>query len=76
LYESVYEKTCDKFGDFVVQFGEPKKKLVHVVKEEPLKLELENFIEAVKKDGQPLVSGEDGLSVLRIAIEIIKSCGG
>jgi len=75
LYESVYEKTCDRFGDFVVQFGEPKKKLVHVVKEEPLKLELENFIEAVKKDGQPLVSGEDGLSVLRIAIDIIKSCG-
>lgn len=76
MYESIYKKTYDRFGDFVVKFGEPKKRLLHVRKEEPLKLELENFIQAVKNDRQPLVPGEDGLLVLRIATEIIKSCEG
>ena len=73
LYESVYEKTYDKFGDFVVQFGEPKKKLINIKKQEPLKLELENFIESVKTGRQPLVTGMDGLKVLRIAVNIINS---
>ncbi len=73
LYESVYEKTYDEFGDFVVKFGEPIKKTIKVKKEEPLKLELKDFVEAVKKDREPLVTGGDGLKVLRIATDIIKS---
>ncbi len=76
MYESIYKKTYDKFGDFVVKFGEPRKRLQKVGKEEPLKLELENFVNAVKKGEEPLVTGEDGLNVLRIATEIMKgACG-
>ncbi len=72
MHESNYKKTFDEFGDFVVQFGEPKKRLIKVKKEEPLKLELENFIDAVKNDKEPLVNGVEGLNALRIATEIME----
>ena len=41
--------------------------------EEPLKLELENFIECILEDKPQLVSGEDGLKALRICEEAIES---
>ena len=75
LYGTSYKKSCDKFGDFVLKFGKPKRKPVMIVKEEPLKLELKDFIEAVKTGREPLVTGEAGLRVLKIATDIIKSCG-
>ena len=73
LHESVYEKTYDQFGDFVLNFGEPNKVPIKVEKEEPLKLELSDFIGAVKKGTKPHVTGEDGLEVLKIAERIMKS---
>lgn len=36
---------------------------------EPLKLELEHFLDCVKSDKEPLVSGYDGMKVLEIAIK-------
>jgi UDP-N-acetylglucosamine 3-dehydrogenase len=72
MHESNYRKTFDKFGDFVVRFGEPRKKLIKVSKQEPLKLELEDFIDSVKNDREPLVNGVEGLNVLRIATDIMK----
>lgn len=38
-------------------------------KGEPLKLELEHFLECIKFDRQPLVTGYDGLKTLEIALE-------
>lgn len=38
-------------------------------KGEPLKLELEHFLECIKLEKQPLVSGYDGLKTLEIALE-------
>lgn len=73
IYESVYKKTYDEFGDFVVRFGDPKKKMTSVKKEEPLKLELKDFIDAIKNDRNPMVSGDDGLKVLKTASDIIKT---
>ena len=42
---------------------------IRVVYEEPLKLELEAFIEAICKDTRPVVDGYDGLYALEIAIK-------
>ncbi len=75
LHESVYERNYDKFGDFVLQFGEPREVPIKVKKSEPLRLELQNFIDAVKKGKDPLVSGNDGLEVLKITESIMKSIG-
>lgn len=42
-----------------------------VTKEEPLRLEVEAFLEAVASRSRPLVSGEEGLRALEIALAIL-----
>ncbi len=42
-----------------------------VTKEEPLRLEVESFLEAVANRSRPIVSGEDGLRALDIALAIL-----
>jgi predicted dehydrogenase len=42
-----------------------------VTKEEPLHLEVESFLEAVRNRSRPVVSGEDGLRALDIALTIL-----
>jgi UDP-N-acetylglucosamine 3-dehydrogenase len=76
LYESNYERTFDEFGDFVLHFGEPKMDPISVKNQEPLKLELADFIDSVKNDRKPLVSGEDGLKAIKIAMDVMKAIGG
>ncbi len=43
--------------------------------EEPLKRELSAFIEASRNDSTPVVTAEDGLRVLEVAIEITREVG-
>ena len=45
------------------------KMVPHFQKGEPLKLELEHFLECVELDKQPMVNGHDGLKTLEIALE-------
>jgi UDP-N-acetylglucosamine 3-dehydrogenase len=73
LYESNVSKSFDEYGDFVVKFGEPKEVVVQVDKAEPLRRELENFIDAVRNHTKPLVSGEDGMKALVIIGDIANS---
>ena len=42
-----------------------------VMKEEPLRLELESFLESVAKRSRPLVPGEEGLRALEVALAIL-----
>ena len=42
-----------------------------VAKDEPLRLEIEAFLEAVRNRSTPLVSGEDGLRALEVALSIL-----
>ena len=50
-------------------------KLVEITikKEEPLKIELEHLIECVKENKKPLVTGEDSLKALKIALLMLES---
>ncbi|MFQ5647724.1 MAG: Gfo/Idh/MocA family oxidoreductase [Candidatus Aenigmatarchaeota archaeon] len=73
LYESNYERSYDRFGDFVVKFGEPKKVIVDIAKAEPLKAELKHFIDCVKNNKEPLVSGQEAIEVLKAAQQAIES---
>ncbi|MBI5956647.1 MAG: Gfo/Idh/MocA family oxidoreductase [Chloroflexi bacterium] len=50
-----------------------KKVTIPVVKREPLKVEIESFLAAVREDRTPLVSGEDGLEVLSLALRLIRA---
>jgi UDP-N-acetylglucosamine 3-dehydrogenase len=74
LYKSKYERKFETFED-VVKFAEPEIVKVKVRKSEPLKEELKDFISSIKSNKQPLVSGEDGLKALELALEIVKSYG-
>jgi UDP-N-acetylglucosamine 3-dehydrogenase len=42
-------------------------------KEEPLKLELEHFVDCIRHDKDPLVSGEVGRQALQVALEAVAS---
>ncbi len=42
---------------------------------EPLALELEHFLDCVRKTCEPRVSGEDGLATLELALEVIEAAG-
>jgi len=44
-----------------------------IEKEEPLKLELEHFIDCVQHDKEPLVSGQEGKHALQVALAAIES---
>ncbi|NJE30333.1 Gfo/Idh/MocA family oxidoreductase [Thermococcus sp. 18S1] len=44
-----------------------------IEKKEPLRNELEHFIECVERKSQPLVTGEDGLYALKVAIKALES---
>ncbi len=74
LYRSKYERNFETFED-IVKFAEPEIIKIKVRKSEPLKEELKNFIQCVKSKRNPLVSGEDGLKSLEVAMEILRSYG-
>src|SRR3989344_5526229 len=44
---------------------------IKIDKEEPLRNELESFINSISNDTKPLITGEDGLKALRIAINAL-----
>ena len=46
---------------------------VNVTKQEPLRAELEAFVECVRTRTRPLVSGEDGLAAVELAIRVAKA---
>lgn len=73
VYESVYEKSYDSFGDFIFKFGKPNEIEVEFEKEEPLKAELKHFLGCVENRREPMVSGKDALSALYISLKAIES---
>ncbi|MHC4822011.1 MAG: Gfo/Idh/MocA family oxidoreductase [Planctomycetota bacterium] len=55
------------FGDLL------KVEPVQIEEHEPLKAELSSFLEAVRTGGRPVVTGEDGLRALKLALQVIES---
>jgi predicted dehydrogenase len=50
-------------------------KSLELVKEEPLKLELSNFVDSVVTKRTPTVTGRDGLRALDVAMRIMQEMG-
>lgn len=63
-----------KTSTIVSQFGGKRivREPVPLTKEEPLKLELHAFVECVRNQGTPLVSGESARRALELALEITR----
>ena len=72
VYENDYKRGYDAFGDYVVQFGSPRIREVSI-KEEPLKIELTSFIRYVRDNKPPLVTIQDGLMALAVALKAVES---
>lgn len=69
LYESTPLREADNFQEFVRHYGTPRKREVPVQHDEPLRLELQSFLDAVLTGGPVEVTAEDGLTALTVAYE-------
>ena len=67
-----------KDSTIVSQFGGKRvvREPVPIAKEEPLKLELQHFVECVRGRGTPVVSGESAKRTLDLALEITRQVEG
>jgi len=74
LYKSNYKLWKHKgFKEFVAKFGEPEKISLNIRKKEPLRLELENFLDSVVNKVSPLVTASDGIKALILAEAVNQS---
>jgi len=62
----------DPFNIFQAHF-EFDMRQVRLKKREPLKRELNDFLKAIKERGKPLVTGEEAIKTLRIALAAVES---
>ena len=68
IYKSIYEKEFDSYGDYIVKFGTPEAEELDLTGKEPLRLEIENFLDHVKTGNSNIVTARDGLDSLVIAL--------
>jgi predicted dehydrogenase len=71
FHENSSKDKNGKDNKFLITEGRMIKYNIH--KKEPLRLELEHFVNCVLNNTEPLVSGEDGLRALELANKIIES---
>ena len=70
MHKTQLKRSFLNFNDFIVKFGKPKTKIIKVVKEEPLKIELESFLNTPRSSAN--ATGRDGLYALELAEKAIK----
>ncbi|MFC1646067.1 lipid-A-disaccharide synthase [Candidatus Omnitrophota bacterium] len=58
------------------EIGQIRKESLPIEKEEPLKREIESFIDCVKNNKRPLVSGEEAYQALELSDKILKEIQG
>ncbi len=61
------------YSDILMGVAEGNITNIRIQKKEPLKAEIESWVDCVKRDKKPLVSGEDGLMALELAQKLIES---
>lgn len=64
----------EDFKDFSELSKQVSKKKIPIKYKEPLKEEINNFLMSIKNKQDPLITGEDGLNALRIALKATKYC--
>lgn len=79
-YDDQEVKVYRKRDDMLRQGLDPMNcidiEVLPVDKEEPLQVELASFIHCVKTGERPVVSGEDGLNALKLALELTEQIEG
>jgi UDP-N-acetylglucosamine 3-dehydrogenase len=71
--ENSYLENNISYSDIMRGVSVGKHIQFNIQKKEPLRAELEHFLECVENDKQPMISGEDGMKALELALDLIKS---
>ncbi len=66
-YEISYVEEFSDFSDILLGMTEGEMRKIPIRKKEPLKIELERFVESVEQGTEPPVTGEDGIKAVEIA---------
>jgi UDP-N-acetylglucosamine 3-dehydrogenase len=67
--ETIVESDYDDFGTFVVKLGQSQMIDIPVLRDEPLKLEIEYFLDCIAKKEQPNIDGKCAIEALKVALE-------
>lgn len=67
LHNAKIEKKINSFSEFL-KFSNPKIEKIKVIKTEPLKMELQSFINHIANSNSPIVSAEEALRDLEICL--------
>lgn len=74
LYKANYQKEVPKeFKKFVAALGKPQKVSVKIKKEEPLKLEIMDFVNSIVKRKKPLVTPQEGINAVKLSEIVLES---
>ena len=73
FYEKEFAAKSIDYNEAFIKGREGKKIKIGIKKSEPLKNELEAFIDCIKKNKEPPVTGRDGLEALEIAQKFLES---
>lgn len=74
VYKSNYEITeVTSFNEFVIKFGKAKFKKINIINQEPLLLEIKNFINVINHDAKPKITLNDALRAIYMAEMVEKS---
>ncbi len=72
IFQSTLQHTYDDFGDFVVRFGTPQTIAVDSTPQEPLRLQLKSFLQAIAGQEPVIVTGEEAIRTLQV-VERVKN---
>lgn len=73
VYKAMKNVGYSDFRELVSVHGTPLKEKLTVVKEEPLKLEIQHFLRSILDDKEPLVNASEGVQNLKVATAALRS---
>ena len=65
-------KICRKKSPVVKSLKDVAVDYIHLQKTEPLQSQMEHFLQCIRQDREPLVSGEKGMQALKLGLEILQ----
>jgi UDP-N-acetylglucosamine 3-dehydrogenase len=73
LYGKALSKNLADYEELVMTYGTPQIARIRAEKEEPLKLELEHFLQSIVNDSIPRADGQSGIENLKVALAALQS---
>jgi len=67
FYENEFARKNFDYNNNFMDITEGKVRKIEIDKKEPLKIELDSFIDCIRNDIEPKVTGKDGIEALKIA---------